>query len=186
MRPGGQTRTEHLLPDLFTSQAWSLLAKEFKLSRRQREIARLGHVSKVLVVDDDRGFCQLVDRMLTATRNGFRVRQAYDGQDGLAQMRASRPDLVLLDLIMPDLDGFQVLEEMRDDPALARVPVVLVTAADLAEDMLMQRSSELVVRRPDGLRLSEVLRCLQALVGLLQPRYDERWVPATLSSAQGN
>ncbi|OIO88095.1 MAG: hypothetical protein AUK03_16900 [Anaerolineae bacterium CG2_30_64_16] len=141
-------------------------------------IGRLGDVRDVLVVDDDRGFCQLVERMLKANGGDFNARQAYDAADGLAQMRTQRPDLVLLDLIMPDMDGFQMMREMRRDPALAKVPVALVTAADLAEEILLQRSSQIVVRRPDGLRLVEVLRCLEAIVGALAPRYDERSIPA--------
>jgi len=60
---------------------------------------------------------------------------------------------------------------------LAKVPVALVTAADLAEEILLQRSSQIVVRRPDWLRLVEVLRCLEAIVGALAPRYDERSTP---------
>ncbi len=168
------------------SRAWltnertltACLRKPVAAADLQREIERLGRVRNVLVVDDDRGFCQLVERTLKASGNDFQVRQAHEGKDGLAQMRASRPDVVLLDLIMPDLDGFQVIEKMRQDPALADIPVVLVTAADLVEDTLMQWNSQVVIYRPDGLRLVEVLRCLNAVIGVLEPRYDERSAPA--------
>lgn len=168
------------------SQAWltnerplvACLRKPITAADLQRVLTRLGCIRDVLVVDDDRGFCQLVERMLKASGNGFQVRQAYEGKNGLAQMRASRPDVVLLDLIMPDLNGFQVIEEMRQDPVLADIPVVLVTAADLVEDILMQRNSQVVIYHPDGLRLVEVLRCLEAAISALEPRYDERSAPA--------
>ena len=140
-------------------------------------IERLGNVRGILIVDDDRGFCQLIERMLEASGRGFQVRHAYDGADGLRVMRAWRPDLVLLDLIMPGMDGFQMLEEIRREPELRSVPVVLLTVTSYAEDALMQRGSQVVVHRPDGLRLAEVLQCLQALIGILEPRYDEQSVP---------
>ena len=142
-------------------------------------IGRLGDVRDVLVVDDDRGFCQLVERTLKANVAGLAIRQAYAAAAGLAQMRARKPDLALLDLVMPDMDGLQMLREMRRDPALAEVPVALVTAADLTGEILLPCSSQIVVRRPDGLRLVEVLRCLEALVGALTPRYAERSTPVT-------
>jgi len=91
---------------------------------------------------------------------------------------------VLLDLIMPGVDGFQVLDEMRHDPHLANVPVVLVTATSYAEDALAQRGGRQVsLYRTDGLSPAEVLRCLRAFVGLLEPHYDERAMPEVMRNA---
>jgi signal transduction histidine kinase/CheY-like chemotaxis protein len=190
--PPGEQRDLHIpcLPVPFIacslpSQAWlasersvtACLTKPITAPALLGEIERLGNVRNVLVVDDDRGFCQLVERTLKASGRAFRVDQAYDGEDGLRAMRARPPDIVLLDLIMPGLDGFQVLEAMRREPRLVDIPVVLVTAVGLAEDALMRRSIQLTVHRPDGLRLVEVLCCLEALIGVLRPRYDERSMP---------
>ena len=72
--------------------------------------------------------------------------------------------------------GFQVLEEMRRDAELANVPVVILTVTSLAEDALAQRRGQIVIRRPDRLSPVEVLRCLGAVIDVLQPRYDERSV----------
>ena len=164
------------------SQAWvaeglavaAVLTKPVTAERLLREVERVGGVREVLVVDDDWGFCQLVERILEASGRSFQVRRAYDGEEGLQRMRERRPDLLLLDLIMPGLDGFQVLEEMRQEAALADVPVVILTATSYAEDALTQRSGQMVIHRPDGLIPAEVLRCLRAVVGVLEPRYDER------------
>jgi len=134
-------------------------------------------VRDVLVIDDDRGFCQLVQRMLVAGGHTGDVRRAYGGEEGLQAMRRRRPDLVLLDLMMPDMDGFEVLKQMREAPDLASVPVVLLTATSYAEDMLTQQRGRVVIHRTDGLSPVEVLRCLRAVMGVLQPRYDERSVP---------
>jgi CheY-like chemotaxis protein len=154
------------------------LTKPVTAATLQHELGCLGDVQDVLVIDDDRGFCQLIERTLHASSSRYRVRQAYDGWDGLANMRRHRPDVVLLDLFMPDLDGFQVLEEMRRDPALDGVEVILVTAADLAEDALLRQSKQMTIHRPDGLRLGEILRCLAAVMDVLKPRYDERSLSA--------
>jgi CheY-like chemotaxis protein len=148
------------------------LSKPFTAERLLREIKRLGNVRSVLIVDDDRGFCRLVERMLAASERGFDVRRAYDGESGLAALRDRRPDLLLLDLVMPAVDGFQVLREMRQAPELARVPVILLMATTYTEDALTQCSGQVVIRRLDGLHPAEVLRCLEAVIGVLEPRYD--------------
>ncbi len=167
------------------SQSWvadnlevvACLTKPITAQQLLREIERLGNVYDVLVIDDDWGFCQLVERILKTTGRAFAVRRAYEGKDGLQAMRAQRPNLVLLDLMMPEVDGFQVLEEMRREPELADVPVVVLTATSYAEDVLAQRGGQVVLRRPDGLSPAEVLRCLRGMIGLLEPRYDERLMP---------
>lgn len=171
------------------SQAWvskdlavvACLTKPITAQRLLREIARLDNVRDVLIVDDDRGFCQLVRRILTTTEQDFDVRHAYDGRDGLHAMRVQRPDLVLVDLVMPGVDGFQVLETMREEPALADVPVIVLTAKSFAEDALDQRGGQVVIYRPDGLRPVEVLRCLRAVIDVLEPHYDEWALPEDAS-----
>ena len=122
----------------------------------------------------------MVERMLKASDQDFSVRQAYDGEDGWLALRDQRPDLLLLDLIMPGLDGFQVLERMRREPGLASVPVVILTATSFAEDALERHRGQMVISRPDGLSMGEVLRTLRAVVDVLEPRYDERSAPETL------
>jgi CheY-like chemotaxis protein len=92
-------------------------------------------------------------------------------------MNEHRPDMVLLDLIMPEKDGFDVLDEMRQSPQLVDVPVLLLTATTLAEDALSQRGGQVVIYRPEGLGPSDTLRCLRAIMGVLEPRYDERALP---------
>ncbi len=160
------------------------LNKPITAERLLQEMRRLGNVRDILVVDDERGFCQLIERIVKSSGDAFRVRQAYSGEKGLHALRVRRPDLLLLDLMMPDLDGFQVLEEMRRDPELATVPVVLLTATDYFEDVLAQRKSQIVIHRPEGLRPPEVLHCLQAIVDVLEPHYDEQSVLSTARAAR--
>ncbi|MCS7221093.1 MAG: ATP-binding protein [Anaerolineae bacterium] len=153
------------------------LTKPFSMERLLQEVQQFERASKILVIDDDRDFCRLVERMLEASEKSFTIRCAYSGKDGLRAMRADQPDLVLLDLVMPGWDGFRVLEEMRQDPELANVPVILLTVTSYVEDMMRQRGGQLVIQRPGGLSIMETLRCLQAVIRVLEPRYDERSVP---------
>lgn len=81
--------------------------------------------SRVLVVEDDPSVRGLLHTLLTA--EGYDVSTASDGLAGLVKAAQTLPDLILLDLMMPDLGGVRVLEELRDDPELDETPVVVVT-----------------------------------------------------------
>ena len=83
----------------------------------------------ILTIDDDPLAVELVETMLTA--EGFRVLKAYGGVEGLAMARQERPALLILDLLMPDLDGFAVLEQLRADPVTAAIPVIILTSQSL-------------------------------------------------------
>lgn len=83
-------------------------------------------MSIILVVDDDEDICALVAHKLGAA--GHRIIIEHDGEAGLAAARQELPDLVLLDWMMPRLSGLEVCLALRDDEALSRVPIVLLTA----------------------------------------------------------
>ena len=80
---------------------------------------------QVLVVDDDPTVRDLLTRKLG--KQGFQVESAVDGAEGLARARKLKPDAIVLDVMMPELDGWAVLSELKRDPATAEIPVVLVT-----------------------------------------------------------
>ena len=81
--------------------------------------------TRVLVVEDDPSVRGLLQTLLSA--EGYDVVTASDGLAGLVKAASSKPALMLLDLMMPDLGGVRVLEELRDDPELADIPVIVVT-----------------------------------------------------------
>ncbi len=83
----------------------------------------------VLLVEDDPATRELMRRTLSAS--GWTVREAANGRDALTMIRRSRPDLILLDLMMPEMDGFEFLEQLRGNAAWRGIPVVVVTAKDL-------------------------------------------------------
>ena len=81
---------------------------------------------RVLIVDDEPNIVISLEFLLR--REGLDVTVARDGEEGLATIRAQTPDLVVLDVMMPKLDGFAVLEAVRTDPALAPVKILMLTA----------------------------------------------------------
>lgn len=80
----------------------------------------------ILVVDDNPHIAQILERHLTLA--GFRVVTAGDGREALVRIHAAPPDCVLLDVMMPELSGLDVLRQLKAHPATASIPVVLVTA----------------------------------------------------------
>ena len=83
---------------------------------------------KVLVVDDEADFVQLT--VYNLSRQGFEVYTAFNGVEALHQARRLLPDVILLDLMLPDIDGASVCEILRSQPSTADVPVIVVSALD--------------------------------------------------------
>jgi signal transduction histidine kinase/DNA-binding transcriptional ArsR family regulator len=109
----------------------------------------------VLVVDDDPDSRRVAFQFLTEA--GLRVRESSDGESALVEMHRRSPDVVVLDLMMPVLDGFGVLATMRADPVLSSVPVVVLTAKSLseAERQFLSRSAVRVLQKGEY-RLADV------------------------------
>lgn len=129
-----------------------------------------GPIKHVLIVDDDRRFVRLLRRILQTDPQhpGYAIRIAYDGHMALGLMQASRPDLILLDLTLPELDGAGLLAAMQALPDLAAVPVIIISAQDQLLAAFPLRGPLSVVK-PDGLRPEELLRVIDGLVSLLEP-----------------
>lgn len=81
---------------------------------------------RILVVDDEPDFASLVQTNLE--REGFLVEVAYDGQEGLDKVRAHPPDAIVLDVMMPEKDGYAVCKELKKDDRTRDIPVILLTA----------------------------------------------------------
>jgi two-component system, OmpR family, alkaline phosphatase synthesis response regulator PhoP len=81
---------------------------------------------KILLVDDDPDFVNAVSLILKSKK--YEVAIAYDGKEGLAKVKGERPDLIVLDVMMPGKDGYAVCRELKADPQWSRIPVLLLTA----------------------------------------------------------
>ena len=96
-------------------------------------------MSSILVVDDDPLIRTLVEHKLR--QRGFDVASADSGEAGLKQVAAKRPDLIVLDAMMPELDGFEVLRRLKQDTATAAIPVIMLTARKQESDIVSALSS---------------------------------------------
>ena len=89
-------------------------------------------MEKILIVDDNRASRDLIRAILKTVP--CRITEAKHGQEALDQMRHERPDLILLDIDMPGLDGLQVIKKIREDGSLSSLPVMAVTAFAMERD----------------------------------------------------
>jgi len=122
----------------------------------------------ILLVEDELASARLVQEALRASQVAVRLSMARDGDQALAMLRrqegdatAARPALILLDLNMPKKDGFAVLTELRVDPTLKRIPVIVLTTSSAPQDI--QRSYDLdancyIVKPRDLLGLITVIK----------------------------
>ncbi len=86
-------------------------------------------VKKVLVIDDDAAFIRLVEQVLT--QKGYEVLKASNGQEGLRLLFSQKPDIVLLDVVMPEMDGWQTCNRIRD---ISDIPIIILTGKKTSED----------------------------------------------------
>lgn len=82
-------------------------------------------MAKILIVEDDKFLRELIAKKLM--REGYEVEEAIDGEDGIKKTREIMPDLILLDLILPGIDGFEVLRKVKEDEKTASIPVVILS-----------------------------------------------------------
>jgi len=84
------------------------------------------HRPKILLVDDDVDLVKVMSGALES--KAYEVVVAYNGQEGLEKARKEKPDLVVLDILMPEADGFTFADQFRKDPALAKIPILALTS----------------------------------------------------------
>lgn len=108
------------------------------------------NVRRIVIIEDNRDAARLIKRILQA-RGNYDIHLAADGAQGIEIVREVRPDMVITDLMMPDVDGFAVIETMKGDPSIKDIPIVVVTAKELTVkerarlsgqiEMLLQKGS---------------------------------------------
>jgi signal transduction histidine kinase/CheY-like chemotaxis protein len=125
----------------------------------------------VLIVDDTPGFVALMTRLLTALELTGQVLTAHSGPEGLRIARERGPQLILLDLLMPGMDGFEVLAELRSDPALRSIHVVGATAAGYELEMLRSRGGQFTLTRAEGIGAAALVELLNTVFRTVHPHY---------------
>ncbi|MCH8031056.1 MAG: response regulator, partial [Bacteroidetes bacterium] len=132
---------------------------------RQRHITGMvGRVRKVLVVDDKSINRSLLIGLLAPL--GFEIEEAADGREAVEKAEASRPDIILMDLVMPVLDGFEATRRLRQSPTLKTVPVIALSASAFAytQKESLESGCDAFLAKP--IQLDVLLEKLQTLLGL--------------------
>ena len=145
-----------------------MASSNFDPERMLSALTDLGEdIESVLLVDDNPEVLQLFSRMLSSAERSYRVLQAKSGQRALSLLHERRPDVMLLDLIMPEVDGFQVLRAKSQDPSIQEIPVVVISSRDPSGEPIA--SDTLTVTRSGGLPVRDLLACIQAVSEILTP-----------------
>ncbi|MCL4297570.1 MAG: hybrid sensor histidine kinase/response regulator [Anaerolineae bacterium] len=132
----------------------------------EKAIHALGQpIQRVLIADDDPDLRQLLDRMLLIYDNGLEVLTASNGQEALAQLQRNKPDLMLLDIAMHGMDGWQTLEQKKQDASIRDIPTIVISAQDPASQPLASQIFSAAMG--PGIPADKFLRCSLAFSAIL-------------------
>ena len=139
-----------------------------QLKRIADEFRGAAPAGSVLVIDDDKDARECIHTMLT--RDGWPVIEAANGREGLERLDAGVPALILLDLMMPEMDGFAFLRALRNRPDGAGIPVVVLTAKDITADdrARLERQADRIILK-GSLSLNELVHELRSLAPVAAP-----------------
>ena len=115
-----------------------------------------------MIIDDDPGFAQLVERILQTSGDNYSTHCIHTGNNAIERIKLKTPDVLLLDLTMPDMSGMLILEFMRDNAELASVPIILLSATNYAEDLLANQGSRIVVQHQNRISTAKILEYIRA------------------------
>ena len=120
-------------------------------------------MAKVLIVDDSPTEAHILKTMLE--KNGFEVITAENGEEGIAVVKAQKPDAVLMDVVMPGLNGFQATRQITTDPDTAHIPVIIVTTKNQETDRVwgMRQGAKDYITKPATEK--ELISKIKAVMG---------------------
>jgi len=87
----------------------------------------------ILIIEDDKFLRELITQKLI--QEGYETSEAIDGEEGIKKIKEEKPSLILLDLILPGIDGFEVLSQTKEDPAISSIPVIILSNLGQKEDI---------------------------------------------------
>ena len=121
-------------------------------------------MAKILVVDDDIHVTKIIEEQLIPL--GYSVISAYDGDEGLSLARSENPDLIILDVMLPKVNGYYICRTLKSDERFASIPIILLTARDTPEDKKITKEvkADLCITKPFNLEMlsDEIKRLLQS------------------------
>jgi signal transduction histidine kinase/CheY-like chemotaxis protein len=124
-------------------------------------------IESVLLVDDEQEVLRLFSRLLASSKPHYHVLRATNGQRALRLLKQRKPSVMVLDLVMSGMDGFQVLREKHQDPSIRDIPVIVVSSKDPTGEPIV--SDTLTVTCGGGLSMRYLLACIQAVSEILSP-----------------
>jgi DNA-binding response OmpR family regulator len=128
---------------------------------------------KILVIDDEPGIIEIVEANLEG--DGFDVISASNGQEGLEKIKNHKPELVVLDVMMPEMDGWEVLRKVEQDPDTAGLPIIMLTAKAADEDYIHGLEEGAVEYITKPFYPQELVNRIKITLMVLNPRMrDER------------
>jgi signal transduction histidine kinase/CheY-like chemotaxis protein len=131
-------------------------------------LAKAGEdIRRILLVDDEVEALQLFTRIIESEPGKHEIIRALNGERALQLLRRRRPDAVVLDLVMPGVDGFQVLRQKAEDPDIRDIPVIITSSRDPAGGPIVSKA--LTATKGEGLSIRELIDSIQHLSGVLAP-----------------
>lgn len=127
-----------------------------------------GKINHIIYVEDDPEIVDLVSLILT--RHGYKVSGVYNGREGLEKIINEKPDLVLLDLMVPELDGWEIFQKLKSNEATSHIPVIMITAKTQPIDQVIG----LHIAKVDGyvckpFHPQEILDCIEKVLAAQNP-----------------
>lgn len=103
---------------------------------------------KILIVDDDPGILSLIE--FTLKSNGYETIVANDGRSGIIEAIEKKPDLILLDITMPDINGYLICEKLKKEEATRNIPIIMLTALDMGKDFeeALKKGADWYITKP--------------------------------------
>ena len=118
---------------------------------------------KILVVDDDREIVGLIKKRLET--HGYAVVTAFDGNEGIAKVHAESPDLILLDMVMPNKDGLTMFRQLKNDEATRTIPVIMLTAKGETSAVLEAQKFGVTEYFIKPCEWDDLLKCIKTYLG---------------------
>jgi signal transduction histidine kinase len=157
-------QVEHYLQKPITTKA--LLAALAKFAPQAHSL---------LIVDDNPSAVRMLEQMVKSGEQPYQVGRAYSGRDALARIQTQPPDALILDLVMPDGDGYWLISALRENPATAKVPIIVASGQAVEETW---ESGAIAITSEVGFSPTETLNYLQGLASVIPPTRVERHATA--------
>ncbi len=125
------------------------------------------NIERVMVIDDNHDFTLMLARLLSRPSHPYNVTIAYNGQEGLALLERHQPQLIFLDLQLPDINGVQLIERIRECPGFETIPIIVLSGEDKV-DTVNSHGIPLVLVRDTGITASDIIQFIQTALDKLR------------------